>query len=1045
VTLAHAARLLAGARSLDALAPLARAAGVTGPSTPLPRAARDALAATIGAPGAIAHARVIAGPAPLHALLADVTGPPLRDAAARLAAHLGAATPHRYWLLVLRHASDGSCAIAAWHPSPRGTPRLAALRLHPDSVTPSDADTLRTLAARAAAAPTSLLAHAAWLDVLGRDALGARFYRTLERTVATLADSLPASVTDAVARADLALLTATRLLFLAFLEAKGWLDADRAFLARHYDASMARGGRFHARTLRPLFFGTLNTPRRHRAPAAHAFGRVPFLNGGLFAPTPLERRHRTAHCSDEALGALVHTLLARHRFTAHEDATSWSEAAVDPEMLGRAFESLMHARERHVTGAFYTPRPLVEHATTAALHAALAPALPDEILTAALNGTPVPAPHAAPLRTRIETLRLLDPACGSGAFLVHALERLATLLAHCGDPRPLADRRQAALTRSIFGVDVNPTAVWLCELRLWLSVVVERDVADPHAVPALPNLDHNVRVGDTLAVPPGLELLTRHTWGGAPWGTPPPVPRPPAPAISHLTTLRARYAALSGPRKVAAARRLDTAERAAAVAALDRALSTLRHARADALTAARARDLFGERPHPPAAARAYLATLRAAVRTLTARRRAVTGGSALPFGFAWHFADAAADHGFDLVLGNPPWVRPHALPPDARASLRAHYASTRTPSWTDGARLAHAGPGFGQQVDLAALFTERALALTRPGGVTAFLVPAKLWRTLAGAPLRELLFRESTPLALDDWSDAPSAFQAAVYPSLLVTRRHPPLDTPGRDTARTAVRVHGGRAPASAALAPAQLPLDAAAPGSPWLLLTPGVRRAFDALRAAGPALARTPLPRPTLGVKCGRNDAFLVHVTATRGDLALVRQGDRTGTVERALLRPALRGEHLTRTATPPADQPVECILWPYDHAGRPLAALPPHAARWLAPWRTQLARRSDARRDHARAPADRAPWWTLFRIEGASPDRPRVVWPDLARTPRPRVLAAGDAHVPLNTCYVASFDTPGDARAFVRDARNRDQPFVAEIVIRRARSRDQLSRPPL
>jgi hypothetical protein len=104
----------------------------------------------------------------------------------------------------------------------------------------------------------------------------------------------------------------------------------------------------------------------------------------------------------------------------------------------------------------------------------------------------------------------------------------------------------------------------------------------------------------------------------------------------------------------------------------------------------------------------------------------------------------------------------------------------------DAARAA----GFGAQVDLAALFTERALALTRPGGVTAFLVPAKLWRTLAGGALRALVLRESTPLALDDWSDAPNDFAAAVYPSLLVTRRHPTsgpcADPPPRPSASTA-------------------------------------------------------------------------------------------------------------------------------------------------------------------------------------------------------------------------------------------------------------------
>ena len=1051
MTLAHAARLLAAARTLDALARLARAAGVTGPLDPLPRPARELLGAAVGAPGVIARARVAAGPAPLHALVADLAGPPLRDAASRLAAHLAAATPHHLWLLVLRHTGDGSCLVAAW-PAATHAPRLAALRFHPDAVTPSDADTLRALAARAAASVAPLLTHAAWLDALGRDALGNRFYRTLERTVAALADSLPPSVPDPAARADLALLTATRLLFLAFLEAKSWLDGDPAFLTRHYDASMARGGRFHARTLRPLFFGTLNTPRRHRAPAARAFGRIPFLNGGLFAPTPLERRHPAAHCGDAALGALVHTVLAAHRFTAHEHAAAWSEAAVDPEMLGRAFESLMSARERHTTGAVYTPRPLVEHATTEALRYALATpdppagAAPDRdapdlaAIDRALAGEPPPPPVARWLHARASALRLLDPACGSGAFLVHALERLADLLATCGDARPVADRRQAVLTRSIFGVDVNPTAVWLCELRLWLSVVVERDAPDPHAVPPLPNLDHNVRVGDALAVPPGLEPLTRHTWGGAPWGAPGGTiaargVRPPArsPSPPPLAALRARYVTLAGPRKVAAARRLDAAERAHALAALDAAVARLRHARADALTAARAPDLFGHRHRPSVDARGRLAGLRAALRTLAARRRAVAGGGALPFGFAWHFADAADAGGFDLLLGNPPWVRPHALPADARGPLRAHYASARpAPARAHGPPQAvpnasiggppgespdgvpEAGPppdparaaGFGTQVDLAALFTERALALTRPGGVTAFLVPAKLWRTLAGGALRALVLRESTPLALDDWSDAPNDFAAAVYPSLLVTRRHsderPPADPPA-----TTVRVHRARTHSTAAVAPRALPLDPASPAAPWLLLPPDVRAAFDALRAAGPPLARTALPRPTLGVKCGLNEAFLVAVDGTDGDLARVRQGDRTGLVERTLLRPALRGEHLARAARHAAAG-AEHLLWTHDDAsGRPLAALPPHAARWLAPWRPRLAARTDLR-------GAAAPWWTLFRTDGASPARPRVAWPDLARAPHPRLLPAGDPHVPLNTCYAATFDDEHDARAF-------------------------------
>ncbi len=87
---------------------------------------------------------------------------------------------------------------------------------------------------------------------------------------------------------------------------------------------------------------------------ASAFGAIPFLNGGLFARVPAERRTRAAF-SDDAYGALIYDVFAQYRFTAAEESSAWSEAAVDPEMLGRAFESLMASAERRNTGAFFTP------------------------------------------------------------------------------------------------------------------------------------------------------------------------------------------------------------------------------------------------------------------------------------------------------------------------------------------------------------------------------------------------------------------------------------------------------------------------------------------------------------------------------------------------------------------------------------------------------------------------------------------------------------------------------------------------------------------
>ncbi|MDF1506077.1 hypothetical protein [Roseisolibacter sp. H3M3-2] len=216
--------------------------------------------------------------------------------------------------------------------------------------------------------------------------------------------------------------------------------------------------------------------------------------------------------------------------------------------------------------------------------------------------------------------------------------------------------------------------------------------------------------------------------------------------------------------------------------------------------------------------------------------------------------------------------------------------------------------------------------------------------------------------------------------------------------------MHRAAGDASTLLPPDALPLDAHDPASPWLLLPPETRDAFDALRAAGPPLADADVARPTLGVKCGCNDAFLVDVEPGDGPTAVVHAGDRVGRVERALLRPVLRGEDLARPHARDDAQGVASILWTHGDDGAPLPALPPLAARWLAPWRDRLPERAASRG---------ARWWSLFSAAVAAAPRAGDCWADLARTPAPRLLGAGDPTVPLNTCYVAPCDDPLDARA--------------------------------
>lgn len=971
-TLHAAAQLLADADALDTLVPIASAAGCGGHVVPLDEALRRDIGIDVAR-----DARIADGPGAVRALLIELDGrATMRELLLRSADRLAARTPHVLWLVLATQPSTAHVAIAAWRADKR-PPRVAALIVDRERIVDSDAETLASLiAARDLRPDADVLTYARWVEVLGREALTRRFYRALEIRVQSLAASLPRG--HAEERRELALLYASRLLFLCFLEAKGWLDSDRGFLARAFDRCMERGGHFHRRVLLPLFFGTLNTRYHRRAPAARALGGIPFLNGGLFARTPNERRLRDATFPDDELGKLFSDLFSRYRFTAREESTDWIELAVDPEMLGKAFESLMSGRDRKGSGSFYTPHALVERVTNSALARALAVS-PETCHVASVAELSEVTQRA--LRERLGGLTVLDPACGSGAFLVYALERLSELRRAAGDARSTAEVRRDVLMRSIFGVDKNPTAVWLCELRLWLSVVIESDIEDPLDVPPLPNLDRNIRVGDSLAAGVVDDSL--------------PVGR-----ALRLRQLRERYARASGPRKDSLVRQLDREERRIALDRLDGELSSIHAHRRDLLGAMRGCDLFGARSAPETDARTQATSLRARAAALRAERRRLADGGALPFSFAVHFADAMARAGFDAVIGNPPWVRVHRIPPRERESLRQRYRCFRAGGWESGAARAHAGRGFAAQIDLAALFIERSVRLLRPGAVLALVVPMKLWRSLAGGGVRRLLGEETRIVELEDLTDAPSTFDAAVYPSVLVAERWNGAadETPGEILASSH---HYGCGALRWRLPRRMLTFDASA-GSPWLVLPPEVRTAFDRLRAAGVALADSFLGRPHLGVKSGFNLAFVVAASGVAGDVTnIVAANGRQGCVETELLRPAIRGEHVRSWRI---DPPNEYIVWTHAAGGRPLERLPPHALRWLGPWRRQLSARADARR---------GPWWSLFRVEGASGEAPRVVWADLGRSPRATLLTASDPSVPLNSCYVALCRDDEDALA--------------------------------
>ena len=758
------------------------------------------------------------------------------------------------------------------------------------------------------------------------------FRSVLERLTDRL--PLPRSRDD---RHTLALTALTRVLFLYFVQAKGWLDQDPRYLVHRFDAALAPRRGFQRHIFDPLCFGALNRPPAERSRTARLLGRLPFLNGGLFEPTVLERRHGPARWSNGDWRDAFDELFERFHFSVREGDEG---EFVAPDMLGRVFEGVMDPEERKRSGSYYTPATLVRDLVRAGLESALVTRVglaPTAAERWVHNGEP---PSPAP---DLRRFTVLDPAVGSGAFLLGALQELAALRATAGGGHAVAIRRDV-LAHSLYGVDLKLTAVRLSELRLWLALVADDEPGDLARVAPLPNLDGHVRQGDALLDP--LTLAASLTGGSAFVGG--------RAEVERLGLARRALFDRTGSAKRAALGELGGAAADLARDLVQRASARLDNQIHELLASAREPDLFGGVRGFDANLRARLRRLRAARRDLrVADRRRARDGDAAFFAFEAHFGDIVASGGFDLVVGNPPWVRGERLPARVRETLAVRY-----PSWRPaGAR------GFAHLPDLAVAFVERALELAAPGGVAALLVPAKLASSGYAQPLRQRLASATRIERAAPLDGASGAFAAAVYPMALVTTRAEPRD--GSEVA-TAL------GPRSLAPRVAQRDL---AQRSPWILI-PDAAAVARRLRSAFPALGDR--WRPQLGIKTGADEIFLLPYAAP-------------GT------RPAIRGRDLSAWQA----EPRVHLIWTHGPDGRVLAQLPAGLAELLEPHVPRLRRRSDCRR---------GPPWQLFRVGLASAPY-RVVWPDLAR----RLLAAviAPAPVPLNTVYGIATRTFDDANA--------------------------------
>jgi hypothetical protein len=316
-----------------------------------------------------------------------------------------------------------------------------------------------------------------------------------------------------------------RIMFIYFISKKKWLEEQKFVYwlwSSYRKQDKLYSNEFYEKWLKEVFLKAFNNRANEIKGLPDEVVRVisnaPYLNGGLFRENNLDQLKVTI--TDKMIQKTI-DFFESYNFTIKEDMPLESEVAVDPQMIGYVYESLANVAEeiydRNDLGIFYTPRVEVDFMCRRSLVEYLSknlPELPKEkfyhlIFDLAEERERIEEwftknEHWRKLEDTLNNLSVVDPACGSGAFLVGMLNVVSDLYRmiykHMGNSLSDFALKNRVIQYSLYGVDVMPWAIHAAELRLWLQLIVETDFKkeELRQHPLLPNLNLNLRIGDTL-------------------------------------------------------------------------------------------------------------------------------------------------------------------------------------------------------------------------------------------------------------------------------------------------------------------------------------------------------------------------------------------------------------------------------------------------------------------------------------------------------------------------------------------------------------------
>ncbi len=529
-----------------------------------------------------------------------------------------------------------------------------------------------------------------------------------------------------------------RIVFLHFLQKKGWLNGNPTFL-RDLFCSSPHQADFLEQVLEPLFFGIFNTEpeQREKLFADEQWDRgllrqwehLPYLNGGLFERDEVDKMNIRLPAS---LFNDLFTFLASYNFTVDENDPDDAEIGVDPEMLGKIFESLLE--DNKAKGAFYTPKEIVRYMCKESLIAYLNEQctmnnvqlssairsfvenheLPDEL-----------EPYRDILDRALREVKICDPAIGSGAFPMGLLNELwrcreAISTSHVVETQNFASLpsrlylKKEIIENNIYGVDIEKGAIDIARLRFWLSIVVDSDEPEP-----LPNFDYKFMQGNSLI----------ESFEGV--------------DLSRMMSSEGQHSSLGKGRQKAGANQLGI-----------EFVSTDTKRNLQLML----REYFSLTDHvkKAEARREINDSVKNYIRHQDLRPEAVARLSSLDPSanqefFLWHtwFKDIFDKGGFDIVVGNPPYVNIANIKPDEyREFLQRSFRSTRN------------------KCDLYAYFIERSFMLSSPKGIISFIVPVTWKATDSFKKMREIVFKEHSVLQVVNLNYG--TFDATVKPMIIL-------------------------------------------------------------------------------------------------------------------------------------------------------------------------------------------------------------------------------------------------------------------------------------